>query len=77
MPVAPRVEPIHVPKTSKAEALEDPDFNSALFTAKAFGIATTFVAVGAFVGVWTVQTSLGVQNVCDPFSDRRTYRVGG
>jgi len=42
--------------------LSDPGFNSALHSAKAFGIATIYVTVGAFVGVWAVQTSLGVQN---------------
>ena len=41
----------------------DPGFNSAFYSAKAFGIATTFVTIGAFVGVWAVRASLGVQNV--------------
>lgn len=64
--VAPRVEPVQVPKITKAEeAFADPGFNGALYSAKAFGIATTFVAIGAFVGVWAVQTLFGVQNVCD------------
>lgn len=60
VPAAPRVEPIQVPK---AEALADPGFNGVFYSAKAFGIATTFVTIGAFVGVWAVRTSLGVQNV--------------
>ena len=64
---APQVEPIQVPKIPKAEALEDPRFNGALYSAKAFGIATAFVTIGAFVGVWAVQSSLGVQNVRDVF----------
>ncbi|KAF9652381.1 hypothetical protein BDM02DRAFT_3109402 [Thelephora ganbajun] len=59
-----RVEPIRAqaPKTPKAETLPDPGFNSALYSAKAFGVATTLVTVGAFIGVWAVQASLGVQN---------------
>lgn len=70
-PLAPRVEPIQVPKVEKAaEALADTSFNGALYSAKAFGIATVFVTIGAFVGVWVVQTSLGVQNVRNLRSDR-------
>ncbi|KAF9788571.1 hypothetical protein BJ322DRAFT_1049749 [Thelephora terrestris] len=61
MPAAPRVDPIHVSNAPKAETPVDPGFNSALYSAKAFGVATTLATVGAFVGVWTVQASLGVQ----------------
>lgn len=72
VPVAARVEPIRVPKTSEAEVPSDPGFNCALHSAKAFGIATAYVTIGAFVGVWAVQTSLGVQNVRAIFVFRRT-----
>ena len=58
-----RVEPIQIPKTHGADVSVDPGFNGAFYSAKAFGIATTLVTVGAFVGVWTVRASLGVQNV--------------
>ena len=75
VPASARVEPIQVPKPSKAETPSDPGFNYALYSAKAFGIATTLVTVGAFVGVWAVQASLGVQNVCDTFLFRRTHHV--
>ena len=63
MPTAARLEPIQAPKIPNAETLVDPGFNGALYSAKAFGIATTLVTIGAFVGVWAVQASLGVQNV--------------
>ena len=64
-PPTPRVDPVQAQKVPKAEALADSSFNGPLYSAKAFGIATTCVTIGAFVGVWAVQTSLGVQNVCD------------
>ena len=62
-PPVPRVGPVQVPNVVKAEAVTDTGFNGALYSAKAFGIATIFVTIGAFVGVWVVQNSLGVQNV--------------
>jgi len=60
--VAARVEPSQVLRNPKAEALVDPGFNGALYSAKAFGIATALVTLGGFVGVWVVRASLGVQN---------------
>jgi len=75
VPTAVRVEPIQVSKTCKSELPSDLGFNGASYSAKAFGIATTLVTVGAFVGVWAVQASLGVQNVCGMFRSRRTHRV--
>ena len=63
VPAAARFEPIQTPEIPKAETPADPGFNGALYSAKAFGIATTLVTIGAFVGVWVVQASLGVQNV--------------
>lgn len=64
---APCVESTLTPRIPKAETPSDPGFNCALYSAKAFGIATAFVTMGAFVGVWAIQTSLGVQNVRDMF----------
>lgn len=75
VPASPRVEPIRVQKGPEEEALAGASFNGALYSAKAFGIATTFVTIGAFVGVWAVQTSLGVQNVRDISSCHRIHRV--
>ena len=46
------LEPIQALKIPKAETLVNPGFNGALYSAKAFGIATTLVTIGAFVGVW-------------------------
>lgn len=63
VPAAARPEPIRASEIHKAETLVDPGFNGALYSAKAFGIATTLVTVGAFVGIWAVQASLGVQTV--------------
>lgn len=63
MATAARVEPTQIPKTPGADVSVDPGFNGAFYSAKAFGIATTLVTVGAFVGVWAVRASLGVQNV--------------
>ena len=74
-PLVPRLEPVQVPKVDKAEALADTGFNGAFYSAKTFGIATIFVTMGAFVGVWVVQTSLGVQNVRNAFSDYGIYHV--
>ena len=53
----------------------DPGFDGALYSAKAFGIATTLVTIGAFVGIWAVQASLGVQNVCGILPSRRIHRI--
>ena len=39
------------------------DFNSALYTAKAFGLATLLVGAGAVMTVWGVKTVLDVQDV--------------
>ena len=75
VPAAARVEPIQVPKPSKAEIPSDSDFNGAFYSAKAFGIATALVTMGAFIGVWAVQVSLGVQNVGGIFLSHRIHRV--
>jgi hypothetical protein len=41
----------------------DDNFNGALYSAKAFGIATLIVALSASASVWGVQAYLGVKNV--------------
>lgn len=38
--------------------------STAMLGAKAFGIATCLVGIGAFVTVWGIKAVLGVQNVC-------------
>ena len=43
-------------------------FNAPLYTASAFGLSTLIVAVCAFVGVWSIKSSLGVKDVCLPVS---------
>ena len=75
MPTAARPEPIQAPKVPKAETLVNPGFNGALYSAKAFGIAAALVTIGAFVGVWAVQVSLGVQNVGGISLSHRIHRV--
>ena len=75
MTAAARVEPTQVSKSSEAEVFADPGFNGAFYSAKAFGIATTLVTVGAFVGVWAVRASLGVQNVRGMVPFFHTHRV--
>lgn len=39
------------------------DFNGALYTAKAFGIATMIVTTGAVTTVWGIKLAMGVQDV--------------
>lgn len=46
----------------EVRAAED-NFNGALYCAKAFGIATVLVSVGAGATVWGVKSALGVRNV--------------
>ena len=75
VPVAPRVEQIHVPRASKGGAPADTGFDISLYSIKAFGIASTLVAIGTYVGIWAVQTGLGVQNVRGMFMNA-TVHVG-
>jgi hypothetical protein len=75
VPAAARVEPVQVSETLKVETPVDPGFSGALYWARAFGIATAFVTVGAFIGVWAVRTSLGVQNVRDVFPFCHAHRA--
>ena len=42
---------------------EDGSFNGALYSLKAFGIATALVVAGATVSVWGVKTYLGAKDV--------------
>jgi len=41
---------------------KDSDFNGALYSLKAFGIATALVVAGGAAGVWGVKTYLGAKN---------------
>ncbi|EED84369.1 predicted protein [Postia placenta Mad-698-R] len=52
----------------EVRAAED-NFNGALYCAKAFGIATVLVSVGAGATVWGVKSALGVRNTQE-FADR-------
>ncbi|KAL6299311.1 hypothetical protein BKA93DRAFT_829971 [Sparassis latifolia] len=45
------------------------NFNGALYTMKAFGIATLLVTVGAGTAVWGIKTALGVRDTQE-FADR-------
>ncbi|KZT66604.1 hypothetical protein DAEQUDRAFT_674700 [Daedalea quercina L-15889] len=47
---------------SVATTAADDNFNGALYSAKAFGIATLLVGAGAVTTVWGVQQALGVEN---------------
>lgn len=62
-----RSAPGHVPNnTPKYQAVREEaseDFNAALYGAKAFGIATLFVSVGAVTTIWGLKTILGVRDV--------------
>jgi hypothetical protein len=42
---------------------EDGSFNGALYSLKAFGIATALVVAGATASVWGVKTYLGAKDV--------------
>ncbi|KAH9948025.1 hypothetical protein B0H21DRAFT_735831 [Amylocystis lapponica] len=52
-------------------SMED-NFNGALYSAKAFGLATMFVTVGAGTTIWGVKTAMGVQNTKE-FADRMRF----
>ncbi|KAJ3974909.1 hypothetical protein EV361DRAFT_586529 [Lentinula raphanica] len=73
---------------SKTELVEDSNFNPALYTAGAFGIATLLVSSGAVLGVYAVKTMLGVHDTQEfsqkmrrfvltrmPFLSSRIHRV--
>ncbi|KAI0777813.1 hypothetical protein BD413DRAFT_519828 [Trametes elegans] len=59
--------------TSGAVRVED-NFNGALHCAKAFGIATLLVGVGATTTVWGVRTYMGVETTQE-FADRMRVAV--
>jgi hypothetical protein len=42
---------------------KDGSFDGALYSLKAFGIATALVVAGAAASVWSVKTYLGVKDV--------------
>ena len=50
--------PLRVPRVEK-----DSSFDGALYSLKAFGIATALVVSGAAASVWSVKTYLGVKDV--------------
>ena len=45
------------------QSMSNDDFNSPLYTARAFGFATLIVALCASTAVWSVKTSLDVKDV--------------
>ena len=45
-------------------AVSKADLSSSLIAFKAFGIATSLVAVGAVTITWSVKSALGVKDVC-------------
>jgi len=49
--------------TPLVKAEKDGSFNGALYSLKAFGIATALVVAGAAGSVWSVKTYLGVKDV--------------
>jgi hypothetical protein len=69
VPTTPASSPAPEPTESSSEhpslftALSHADTSTALFAAKAFGIATLLVALGGFGITWTVKTTMGVDNV--------------
>ncbi|PCH44642.1 hypothetical protein WOLCODRAFT_123878 [Wolfiporia cocos MD-104 SS10] len=64
-----RAHPAAVAETEASKAADDSNFNGALLSAGAFGIATAIVSVGAGLTLWGVKTSLGVSNAQE-FADR-------
>lgn len=66
MPAVSATPPSTSPSPSTELSPED-DFNPALLTAKAFGIATLLVVTGATAAVLGVKRALGVRDVCSPF----------
>ncbi|KAI0784063.1 hypothetical protein C8Q75DRAFT_781180 [Abortiporus biennis] len=68
--------PISTAKTSGASVSpnEEDDFNYALYSAKAFGIATLLVSVGAMATVGVVQYTMGVKDARE-FGDRMRNAV--
>ncbi|KAJ3712556.1 hypothetical protein DFJ43DRAFT_56147 [Lentinula guzmanii] len=54
--------PNHVSHSSSPEVVGKNDFNPALYTIGAFGIATLLVSLGALIGVGAVKTTMNVQD---------------
>ncbi|KAJ3982095.1 hypothetical protein F5890DRAFT_423051 [Lentinula detonsa] len=52
----------HVSHSSSPEVIGKNDFNPALYTIGAFGIATLLVSLGALIGVGAVKTTMNVQD---------------
>ncbi len=55
--------------SSSSTVTSGDNFNGALQCAKAFGIATALVGVGAFVSVWGVRRYMAVETVRSVFSE--------
>ncbi|KAI0765478.1 hypothetical protein C8Q74DRAFT_1056441 [Fomes fomentarius] len=60
--------------SSSSTVTSGDNFNGALQCAKAFGIATALVGVGAFVSVWGVRRYMGVETTQE-FADRMRLAV--
>ncbi|KAJ3930274.1 MAG: hypothetical protein NXY57DRAFT_1012764 [Lentinula lateritia] len=57
------ISPLRTISNSPSDQVEPKnDFNPALYTAGAFGIATLLVSVGAVAGVWAIKTTMDVQD---------------
>jgi hypothetical protein len=64
IPLAKAGNVFRVQASLRASTVEkDGSFNGALYSLKAFGIATALVVAGAAAGVWSVKTYLGVKDV--------------
>ncbi|KAH9830098.1 uncharacterized protein C8Q71DRAFT_799483 [Rhodofomes roseus] len=73
-PIDRSVAPPIGPSPSSVPTAADDDFNGALYSAKAFGIATLFVGAGAVITVWGVQQLLGFQNTQE-FAHRMRFFI--
>ncbi|KAJ4490827.1 hypothetical protein J3R30DRAFT_3425530 [Lentinula aciculospora] len=58
-----RISPLNnIPESPPVDVESKSEFNPALYTIGAFGIATLLVSVGAVASIWTVKTAMGVEN---------------
>ena len=56
--------PLQMSSGAPSRVAKEDGFNGALYTLKAFGIATALVLAGGAASVWGVKTYLGVRDVC-------------
>lgn len=61
--------------SSSSRPPAEEDFNGALYSAKAFGIATLFVTVGAVTTVMGIKAAMGVRDVRSPLTPFTLYRA--